>query len=58
MRREHIDDVVREGKLVRVGKSKVKMWMRKKIGVIVVTCALFPDEIRVVTVNVGGERER
>lgn len=58
LRREHIDGVVREGRVVRAGKSKVRMWMRKKAGVIVVTCALFPDEIRVVTVNIGGERER
>jgi len=58
LKREYINDVVREGMLVRVGKSKVKASMRKKVGVMVVTCALLPDEIRVITVNIGGERER
>lgn len=53
-----MDDVVRKGTLVRVGKMKVKVWARKKVGVVGVTCALLPEEIRVITVNIGGERGR
>jgi len=58
VQREHVDDVVRNGVLERAGKSKYKAWMRKKVGLLVVTCVLLPDEVRVITVNIGGEKER
>lgn len=58
VQREHVDDVVRNGVLARAGKSKYKAWIRKKLGLLVVTCALLPDEVRVITVNIGGGKER
>jgi len=55
--REHVDEAVRQGVLMRIGKSKARMRMRRKVGVVVVTCVLFPDEIRVITINIGGEKD-
>lgn len=47
-----MNDVVRKRNMVRVGKLNVKVWARKKDGVAVVICALLPEEIRVITVNI------
>lgn len=55
--REHVDEAVRQGVLMRIGKSKARMRMRRKVGVVVVTCVFLPDEIRVITVNIGGEKD-
>jgi len=55
--REHVDEAVRQGVLIRMGKLKARMRMRRKVGVIVITCVFFPDEIRVITINIGGEKD-
>lgn len=47
-----MNDVVRKRNMVRVGKLKVKVWARKKDEVAVVICALLPEEIRVITMNI------
>ena len=57
VQREHVDDVVRNGVLERAGKSKYKAWMRKKVGLLVVTCVLLPDAVSYTHLTLPTNRE-
>lgn len=53
------DEIIVTGERVKEGKIKFKARRRTKHGTIVITCADYPDHIRVITIDVvGGGRRR